>query len=91
MEDISIPTDETPQNVANVEKSIYRPDNSEAILSSLDDSTRRVFSLIPDGAAFTPDVVAAQGVDVGEVITALTMLEISGLITSLPGGMYVRK
>ena len=91
IEDISIPTDEAPQNVDNVKKSIYRPDNSEAILEALDDSTRRVFSLIPDGAAFTPDVVAAQGVDVGDVITALTMLEISGLITSLPGGMYVRK
>jgi DNA processing protein len=67
------------------------PDNSAAILDSLDDTSKRVFELVPDGTSFTPDTIAANGIDIGDVITALTMLEISGLVSSLPGGMYVKK
>ena len=66
-------------------------DNSERIFSGLDDVTQRIFTLIPDGTSFTPDAVAAHGIDVGDVITALTVLEISGLVEALPGGLYIKK
>ncbi len=66
-------------------------DNSESIFLGLDEGTQKIFALIPDGTAFTPDAVAAHGIDVGEVITALTVLEICGLVASLPGGLYIKK
>lgn len=69
----------------------YVPDNSDTVLESLDDTSKKVFGLIPDGTSFSPDAIAAHGIDVGDVITALTMLEISGLVSSLPGGLYLKK
>jgi hypothetical protein len=64
-----------------------RKDGSAEILETLDETSKRVFELMPIDKAVAPDVLAAHGIDVGEAITALTMLEISGLITSLPGGL----
>ncbi len=66
-------------------------DNSQEVLTSLDETSRKVFEYMPLNNAVTPDVIAAQGLDVGEVITALTMLELAGLVSSLPGGTYMRK
>lgn len=66
-------------------------DGSATVLASLDEATVRVFELLPDGTSFAPDTVAAHGIDVGDVITALTMLEICGLVSSLPGGLYVKR
>lgn len=68
-----------------------RKDDSARILEGLDDASRKVFGLMPIDKSVSPDTFTAQGMDIGEVITALTMLEISGLISSLPGGLYVRK
>lgn len=62
-----------------------------AAVAALDDGTRRIYGLLPDGVAFTPDAVKTDSGDVGEVMTALTVLEISGLIESRPGGTYVKK
>ena len=66
-------------------------DDSAKILEGLDDVSRKVFELMPIDKSVSPDALAAQGIDIGEAITALTMLEISGLISSLPGGLYLRK
>ena len=54
---------------------------------TLDASTRKVYDALPDGA-FTADALASCGIPVYELMTALTMLEINGLIASLPGGAY---
>ncbi len=94
-----IPSEDKPESVVTVDVSETQaktavpavPDNSEKILSELDSGTQRIFSLIPDGTAFTPDAVSAHGIDISEVITALTVLEISGLVSSLPGGSYIKK
>lgn len=94
-----VPSEDKPESVVTVDVSEMKaktvvpavPDNSEKILSELDSGTQRIFSLIPDGTAFTPDAVSAHGIDIGEVITALTVLEISGLVSSLPGGLYIKK
>ncbi|MBQ9112835.1 MAG: DNA-processing protein DprA [Clostridia bacterium] len=94
-------TAETEFELSSAEPAVVEPpknqpvpakaDRSEAIFESLDDSTKKIFGLIPDGVMFTPDAVSAHGIDIGEVITALTMLEISGLVASLPGGLYIKK
>ena len=61
------------------------------ILASLDSVSQKVYEYMPsDKRSVTADVIAAQGLDVGDVITALTMLELAGLVSSLPGGAYVR-
>ena len=37
------------------------------------------------------DMLVGEGADVSDVITALTFLELCGLVSSLPGGLYIRK
>lgn len=73
------------------EKKPHRPDRSSEILETLDQVTRRVYECLPDDRAVSADLLTVDGVGIGDVITALTMLEISGLAESLPGGLYVRK
>ena len=73
------------------EKSISTPDRSAELLAGLDEVSRRVFENLPMDRAVSPDALTIDGVGMGEIITALTMLEISGLAESLPGGLYVRK
>ena len=68
-----------------------KTDNSAEILASLDTVTQRVFSLMPIDRAVAPDEFVSSGVGIAEAITALTMLELSGLCESLPGGTYIRK
>lgn len=66
-------------------------DRSAELLRGLDSVSQRVFEAMPVDRAVAPDGLSVDGVGIGELITALTMLEISGLVQSLPGGMYVRK
>ncbi len=63
----------------------------EPSLDGLDETAKRVFSEMPIDAAVNPDALCTGGLTAVEVITALTMLEISGLVASLPGGLYIRK
>ena len=67
------------------------PDNSAELLSTLDPMSARVFELMPIDRAISLDEFTNAGMNTSEVITALTMLEINGLVSSLPGGNYVRK
>ncbi len=66
-------------------------DSSDMALESLDPLTKRVFLLMPLDRAASPDEFITDGVGIAEAITALTMLEINGLVSSLPGGKYIRK
>ena len=59
-------------------------------LSVLNERQREIYSLLPD-TPFTPDTLAAAAVPVPEAVATLTVLEIYGLITSCPGGMYQKK
>jgi len=66
-------------------------DNSAEILASLDDKCRAVFENMPIDKAVSVDALADCGVSVVDIVTAFTILEVSGLIASLPGGLYIRK
>ena len=57
----------------------------------LDPTTARVFESIPCNAPVSVDRIVCEGLSTAEVVTALTMLEIMGLVRSLPGGLYIRK
>ena len=76
-----------------VEDSLNKTDNNEKneLLAGLDERTKKVFAQMPIDMAVSPDLLVDEGFDVGDVITSLTMLELCGFVTSLPGGLYMRK
>ena len=49
-----------------------------------------VLERMPLDRPIAPDALCADGVGIGEVLTALTMLELYGAVESLPGGLYQR-
>ena len=66
-------------------------DSSAEVLASLDERHRALFAEIPDDRAVTVDALAKLGYSIGEVMTAMTMLELKGLVSSLPGGLYIKR
>ncbi len=67
-------------------------DNSQAALASLGEKQRLVFDEIPLDFPVTVDRLTTHtGLKLGEVMSALTVLEIKGLVVSLPGAIYMRK
>lgn len=62
----------------------------DAATASLSDSARRVYEHIPDDRATSTDTLMATGLSPAEVIAALTELELSGLVLSMPGSLYIR-
>lgn len=59
----------------------------QAPKDTLSGGLAEIYGMLPDGA-FTPDVLTAKGIGISEAMTALTMLEISGHVLSLPGGAF---
>ncbi len=66
-------------------------DGSSEVLASLDEIPRRVFEAIPSDRAISMDKLMVLGYKINELIAATTVLEIKGLINSLPGNLYVRR
>ena len=66
-------------------------DESNAALMSLSEKHRKVFDEMPLDKAISTDYLVKAGFKLAEVIGALTVLEIKGLISSLPGALYIRK
>lgn len=65
-------------------------ENISDILRTLDDCSVKVYSCMPEENPATIDEIIRFGFKVHEVTSALTMLEISGLVTALPGGQYIK-
>lgn len=70
---------------------IRQRDGSEELLKKLDDRTRKIFEEIPIDRATTIEKLCALGYTVGDVMSSLTALEINGLISTLPGSLYIRR
>lgn len=66
---------------------------SEPIAPSvpLSATEQSVLDKMPIDRPITPDALVGDGCGIGGVLTALTMLELYGVVTSLPGGLYLRK
>lgn len=62
----------------------------DEVLASLTPVQRAVLEAIPDDRAVTADALCGLGYPYGDVIAALTMLEIPGLIQKLPGALYTK-
>ena len=86
--DVSAPVKENKQETI---KSEEKSSVSEDMLAGLDESARKIFSSMPHDVPVSPDSLVEEGFDAPDVVTALTMLELCGLVSSLPGGLYVRK
>ena len=65
-------------------------DHSAEILHSLGERERKVFEAIPMDHPMAIDRLQSLGYSTGELLAALSMLEIRGLIQTLPGGLYCR-
>lgn len=68
-----------------------RGDASEKILKKLTETQQRIFAALPLDHAVPIDHITREGFTVGEVMAAMTILEIHGLTVTLPGGLYARK
>lgn len=65
-------------------------DHSAEVLASLGERERRVFEAIPMEHPLAIDRLQPLGYSTGELLAALSLLEIRGLIQTLPGGLYCR-
>ncbi len=66
-------------------------DMSQKIIETLNEKQRAVFNEIPLDKPITVDGLMKLGFTMGEIMSSLTILEIKGLISSLPGALYIRK
>jgi len=60
----------------------------DEVVASLSQVQLAVLNAIPDDEAIPTDTICGIGYPYGEVIAALTMLEIMGLVQKLPGSLY---
>jgi hypothetical protein len=72
-------------------KADARGDRSKEALESLSDYERKIFEEMPLDKAVSADYFAANGEILANAMFALTTLEIKGLVSSLPGALYIRK
>lgn len=66
-------------------------DRSGKVLESLTETQRAVFLAMPLEHAVPLDAIIKEGFSMGDALAAMTVLEIKGLIASLPGGLYARR
>lgn len=90
----SIPVPEI--RIREAEKDIYISEKkeetavTEAELALIDERTRAIFMSLPD-TAFLPDEAAGAEFDCVDIMCALTLLEVNGLVRAVPGGRYKAK
>ena len=83
--------------IKDLEKDIYISEDkadadaaTEAELSLIDERTRAIFMSLPE-TAFLPDEAANAEFDCVDIMCALTLLEVNGLVRAVPGGRYKAK
>ena len=59
-----------------------------ALREKLGETEMKVFDAIPDGGIANTDMLVSTGLSSSDIMTALTLLELSSAIESLPGGAY---
>ena len=91
--EISTPTPPSPSARPSTPPAVsaHHDDASGRILQRLTDVQRRVFEALPLDHAVPLDHITREGFSAGEVMAAMTVLEIHGLTVTLPGGLYARK
>lgn len=94
-----IPVDSPVQASPPPEKSVPKPpppreprrgDDSEAILAGLTERQRMMFSLLPLDRAVPIGYFVKEGFTTPEVLANMTILASKGLVSVLPGSLYIR-
>lgn len=62
-----------------------------SVIDALSETERKIFNELPCDKPISVDDLVKLGYPIGVLMATLTVLEIKGLISSLPGGMYIRK
>lgn len=65
-------------------------DGSKEAYAALSPELKKVYDRLPSDNAVSVDKLTGNGIGVAQAISALTMLELYGLVTSLPGGLYLK-
>lgn len=66
------------------------PENTEKKLAALSDKQREILAAFPDDRAISADELASVGYSGAETMGSLALLEMLGIISSLPGGLYIK-
>ena len=77
--------DDAPNTAASSQAS-----SADALFSSLDPISQTVLRAIPDDTAVSLDDLRSLEYPYGDIVSALTILEINGLLQKLPGALYVK-
>ena len=75
-------------DVAQPEKPTADENARAALREKLSETEIKVFDAIPDGGIANTDMLVSTGLSSSDIMTALTLLELSSAIESLPGGAY---
>lgn len=70
------------------ERKAIKPSSAEP--RGLTDDERKVYEAMPDNRAVSLDYLMSRGIGISEAVATLALLEIKGLVSSMPGGMYVK-
>ena len=89
--EIPVETEKTQSTEPPVAAEPIKTEDNKALLEGLDPLTRKIFEALPVDRAVSADAVVGDGISTAEAITSLTVLELQGLVSSLPGGLYIRK
>ena len=84
------PSAEASSAEKTVREPVVQKKTPDEVLSSLSDIQRAVLEAIPDDRAITADTLGGLGYPYGDIIAAITMLEILGLVQKLPGALYTK-
>lgn len=59
-------------------------------LNWVGDQQVAILSAMPKGRPISPDDIAKAGFSIADILSAMTMLEVAGMVEILPGGLYKR-
>ena len=70
------------------------PEHSESIKPAdtefLSEEYLRVYNAMKPDVPTLPDEIVSRGFDISEVLVAMTMLELAGIVEASPGGFFTR-
>lgn len=93
---VTTPTPKKEKTVADRKKTIDKDkiqpySGEEKKLPQLNEQEQRIVNELTQGERLTDDVIAATGIAAGQMLGVLTMLEIKGVISRLPGNRIALK
>lgn len=83
-------TEKTSQNADKVKAESPKPKANHDDYADLSADEKKMLEALPDDRAIGIDALMRQGFPCSDAMAILAMLEIKGLVSSLPGGLYIK-